>query len=66
MSESEQGGRLTGGDIIDYIKETFDIEYHPGSVYKLLHRLGFSWITSRSRHPQQSQQVQENFKKTSC
>lgn len=64
MSESGQRSRLTGADITDYIKKTFDIEYHPGSVYKLLHRLGFSWITSRSRHPKQSQQKQEDFKKT--
>ena len=25
--------------------------------------MGFSWITSRSKHPKQSQQAQDNFKK---
>ncbi|WP_102458604.1 winged helix-turn-helix domain-containing protein [Vibrio splendidus] len=25
--------------------------------------MGFSWITSRSKHPKQSQQVQDDFKK---
>lgn len=63
MSESEQGDRLTGADIANYIKETFDIEYHLGSVYKLLHRLGFSWITSRSRHPQQPHKSRITLKK---
>ncbi|WP_435277206.1 helix-turn-helix domain-containing protein [Psychrobium sp. nBUS_13] len=32
-------------------------------MYRLLHQLGFSWITSRSRHPKQSDEVQETFKK---
>jgi hypothetical protein len=26
--------------------------------------LGFSWITSRSKHPKQSEEAQEDFKKT--
>jgi hypothetical protein len=25
--------------------------------------MGFSWITSRSKHPRQSQQIQDDFKK---
>jgi len=29
----------------------------------LLHALNFSWITSRSRHPKQSQEIQDDFKK---
>ena len=32
-------------------------------VYKILKQLGFSWITSRSKHPKQSIQDQESFKK---
>lgn len=58
-----QGGRLTGADIHRYIKQEFGKDYHPDHVYTLLKKLGFSWITSRSRHPKQSEQVQEDFKK---
>lgn len=57
------GGRLTGADIHQYILEEFNKNYHPDHVYTVLKRLGFSWISSRSRHPKQSQQVQDDFKK---
>ena len=36
--------------------------YELSNVYRLLRELGFSWITSRSRHPKQDGQVQEAFK----
>lgn len=62
-AKSETGGRLTGQDIQAYIQEEFGFHYHLSSVYKLLHKLGFSWITSRSKHPKQCKQVQEDFKK---
>ncbi|WP_111978053.1 helix-turn-helix domain-containing protein [Algibacillus agarilyticus] len=50
-SQSDCGGRLIGADIHAYIVEHFDINYHSNSIYRLLNSLGFSWITSRSRHP---------------
>nr|WP_154199804.1 IS630 family transposase [Vibrio navarrensis] len=58
-----QGGRLTGADIHAYIVKEFGQHYHPDSIYYLLERMGFSWITSRSKHPKQSQEVQDDFKK---
>jgi transposase len=64
QSRSHQGGRLTGEAIRLYIAEQFQITYHPNAIYKLLHLLGFSWITSRSKHPKQSQTAQDEFKKT--
>ena len=63
QSRSTKGGRLTGETIRVYISEQFQVNYHPNAVYKLLHRLGFSWITSRSKHPKQSQAAQDEFKK---
>ncbi len=57
------GGRLTGYDIHDYIKLTFGKEYHSDYIYILLKKMGFSWITSRSKHPKQSDEIQEDFKK---
>ncbi|NVO72507.1 IS630 family transposase [Photobacterium damselae subsp. damselae] len=58
-----QGGRLTGADIHAYIVKEFGKYYHPDSIYYLLNHMGFAWITSRSKHPQQSQAIQEDFKK---
>ena len=63
-SQSEQGGRLIAKDIRQYIADNFDQHYHLCAIYKLLETLNFSWITSRSRHPKQSEQTQEAFKKT--
>jgi len=60
---SPSGGRLTGDAILKYIQRHFDVNYHPNAIYKLLEQLGFSWITSRSKHPKQSIEVQAAFKK---
>lgn len=62
-AKSREGGRLTGADIHTYIMKEFGKTYHPDSIYYLLKHLGFSWITSRSRHPKQSDKIQEDFKK---
>ncbi|MEZ8886090.1 winged helix-turn-helix domain-containing protein, partial [Vibrio sp. 10N.247.311.13] len=62
-AESPSGGRLVGSDIHDYIVKQFDKHYHPNSIYYLFDHMGFSWITSRSKHPKQSQQIQDDFKK---
>ncbi|MFC5078556.1 hypothetical protein VTH8203_01719 [Vibrio thalassae] len=62
-AEDSSGGRLTGADIHTYIAEEFGKYYHPDSIYYLLNHMGFSWITSRSKHPKQSQQIQDDFKK---
>ncbi|HAS6350281.1 TPA: winged helix-turn-helix domain-containing protein, partial [Vibrio vulnificus] len=57
------GGRLTGNDIHAYIVNEFGKHYHRDSIDYLLNHMGFSWITSRSKHPRQSQQIQDDFKK---
>ena len=61
QSQNEQGGRLTGEKILNYIKTEFGVHYHHNAIYKLLKKLGFSWITSRSRHPKQQQGVQDAY-----
>ncbi|MDW3115753.1 helix-turn-helix domain-containing protein, partial [Vibrio sp. 1727] len=58
-----QGGRLTVFDIHAYIMKKFGKHYRPDSIYYLLDHMGFSWITSRSKHPKQPQQAQDDFKK---
>ena len=62
-AENSSGGRLTGSDIHAYIIDNFGKHYHPNSIYYLLEHMGFSWITSRSKHPKQSPQAQDDFKK---
>lgn len=62
---STDGGRLVGADIGDYIFSHFNVRYNSGHVYKIIKSLGFSWITTRSKHPKQSQEAQDAFKKVS-
>lgn len=62
-AEQPNGGRLQGPDIQQYILQSFGVAYELSNIYRLLNVLGFSWITSRSRHPQQSQEAQDAFKK---
>ncbi|EIO4082800.1 winged helix-turn-helix domain-containing protein [Vibrio parahaemolyticus] len=49
-ANNTQGGRLTGSDIHAYIMKEFGEHYHPDSIYYLPDHMGFSWITSRSKH----------------
>jgi transposase len=60
-----KGGRLQAKDIQSYITEHFSVEYEISNIYRLLHHLNFSWITSRSRHPKQDEGAQTLFKKLS-
>ncbi|KZN54311.1 hypothetical protein N482_24545, partial [Pseudoalteromonas luteoviolacea NCIMB 1942] len=62
-AESNDGGRLIGADIQTYISKRFNVNYQLGNVYRLLHSLELSWITTRSKHPKQSKEAQEAFKK---
>lgn len=63
-TDSDESGRLTGEDILHFIRTQLQTDFHPNHVYKLLKQLGLSWITSHSRHPKQSQESQEAFKIT--
>jgi len=58
------GGRLIATDIQRYIKDEFLVEYRLANIYRLLSELSLRWITSRSKHPKQSLEAQEAFKKT--
>jgi transposase len=58
-----KGGRLKATDMAEYVNIEFGTKYSIQNIYLILHKLNFSWITSRSRHPKQSEEVQEAFKK---
>lgn len=59
----DDGGRLIAEDIKAYINAAFKVSYQLSNVYRLLHEMNLSWITSRSKHPKQSIEAQEEFKK---
>jgi transposase len=51
QSQSSSGGRLNGEMLQNYIQQTFSVNYHQNSIYKLLKSLNITWTTSRSKHP---------------
>ena len=44
----------------------FGAHYRGNSVYELLHRMGFSTLMPRPKHPEASPEEQEAFQKKSC
>ena len=52
-------------DLQHLIAERFGVIYHERTVGKILHRLGFSHISPRPRHPAQDERIVAEFKKTS-
>jgi transposase len=63
LHEGRTGGRIRCKDIIEMVAQKYGVYYKQPSMYKVLERLNFSWITARSRHPKADPQAQENFKK---
>ncbi len=51
-------------DLKQIIAERFGVVYHERTVGKILHRLGFSHISARPRHPAQDERIVAEFKKT--
>lgn len=56
---------LGGNDIRRILKEEFGVLYTLDGVYKLLHRLGYSYLMPRPQHEKADVALQEAFKKTS-
>jgi len=50
-------------DLKRVIAERFGVDFHPRYVGKLLHKLGFSHMSARPRHPAQDERIVEAFKK---
>ena len=65
MQKQKAGGSITGHDVGRLLKEKFGVDCKKTAVYRLLHRVGLSWISGRSRHPKQDKAAQNAFKKTS-
>jgi transposase len=62
--EEKVGGRLTGEDAQRLLEQHFLRTFSLRTAYRLLHRVGLSWITGRDIHPQSNSAAQETFKKT--
>lgn len=62
MQAARDGGRITGIELQQMLKDKFDVKYCLRSIYVLLDRLGFSWISCRSKHPKTSQEAIDTFK----
>ncbi|WP_428847824.1 helix-turn-helix domain-containing protein [Shewanella abyssi] len=60
---NDNGGRPQAKDVLEFISANFNVDYRPSNIYRLLHHLIFSWITSRSRHPNPNEEAQASFKK---
>jgi len=54
-----------GKDIQLMIQQQFGVNYHLHSIYKILHRLGYSYVSSRPEHPKGDPKARETFKKKS-
>jgi len=64
LQNNRSVGRVIGEDIVNLVKEKYGIEYSLSGIYKLLSRMGLSWVSGRSIHPCADLEAQESFKKT--
>ena len=64
LTAEKPGGRVKGKDIQARLAAQFGVHYALSSLYLLLHRQGWSWITVRSKHPKSDPIAQAGFKKT--
>jgi transposase len=61
----EKDGNITAKELVIKIEEEFKIKTSMSSVYRLLNKLKFSYITPRPKHYKQDSSKQEEFKKKS-
>ncbi len=64
VTEQDKVCSLRGKDLQRILQKEFNAQYSLGGTCFLLHRLGFSCLCPRQRHPQADIQAQETFKKS--
>ena len=64
LSTAKTGGYITGSQIHQILVDKYNIKCCLKTVYNSMHKLNFSWITSRSIHPKSNLETQEEYKKT--
>jgi transposase len=55
----------SGAAIVHLLEKEFGVVLKRDAVYKLLHRMNYSWLCPRPRHPKADAAAQDAFKKTS-
>ena len=55
---------LRGKEIQRILRHQFQIRYSLSAVYALLHRLGYSYVSSRPEHPKGDPPARERLKKS--
>jgi len=65
LNAEATGGYITGKQLHGLVEKEFSIKCSLRTIYNTLHRLNFSWITSRSKHPKSDEEVQALYKKLS-
>jgi len=55
----------SGATIVELLGKEFGVVLTRDAVYKLLHRMNYSWLCPRPRHPGSDAAAQDAFKKTS-
>jgi transposase len=65
-TEKDAFSSWRGHFVQDMLREEFGVSYKLPGVYKLLHRLGFSSLMPRAKHPGSSDEEQDDFKKKPC
>jgi transposase len=64
VTETDNVCSLRGKDLQKILQREFNAHYSLGGTYFLLHRLGFSCLCPRQKHPQADIHKQETFKKS--
>lgn len=64
VTETDNVCSLRGKDLQKILQKEFKAHYSLGGTYFLLHRLGFSCLCPRQKHPQADVHEQETFKKS--
>lgn len=64
LGDDPEDGVRHAADLMPWIEEHFGKVYSLSGLYELLHRLGYSWLMPRPRHPKHDPEAQAAFKKT--
>ena len=62
LAKERKGGRIIAKDVQQLLLEKYKVSYRLKSVYVLLTRFNFSWVSCRSQHPKRSQEAIDDFK----
>lgn len=63
LQANRTGGCITGKDVLQLMKDKYNIECTLKSAYNHLKRASLVWISARSKHPKADLQKQQDFKK---